>query len=44
MHHWGDAYFPAFNIAEFGISIGRRLLAVDAFFESGKEGRRRGDK
>lgn len=42
--HWGDAYFPAFNVADAAISIGAGCLLLDAFLESGREGRRRGDK
>src|SRR5262245_21217761 len=42
--HWGGAYFPAFNIAGSAISIGAGCLLLDAFLESGREGRRRGDK
>jgi signal peptidase II len=42
--HWGDAHFPAFNVADSAISIGAGCLLLDAFLESGREGRRRGDK
>jgi signal peptidase II len=31
--HWGAAYFPAFNIADSGITIGAALLLLDAFRE-----------
>jgi len=42
--HWGNAYFPAFNVADSAISIGAGCLLLDALLESGKEGRRRGDR
>jgi signal peptidase II len=31
--HWGDAYFPAFNVADAGISIGAALVVLDALLE-----------
>jgi signal peptidase II len=31
--HWGDAYFPAFNIADSAITVGAALLMLDAFRE-----------
>jgi signal peptidase II len=27
--HWGDSYFPTFNIADAGISVGACLLLLD---------------
>ncbi|MEP7247309.1 MAG: signal peptidase II [Gammaproteobacteria bacterium] len=32
--HWGDAYFPAFNVADSSITVGAALLLLDAFLES----------
>lgn len=29
--HWGNAYFPAFNVADMAISIGAGLILLDAF-------------
>jgi signal peptidase II len=35
--HWGDAHFPAFNVADSAITVGAACLLLDAFFESGRE-------
>jgi signal peptidase II len=35
--HWGIHYFPAFNVADSGISIGAALVVLDAFREWRRE-------
>lgn len=32
--HWGDASFPAFNVADAAITVGAALLLLDAFLET----------
>jgi signal peptidase II len=32
--HWGEAYFPSFNVADSAISVGAALLLLDALLES----------
>ena len=35
--HWGDAYFPTFNVADMAITVGAALLVFDSFFGSGRK-------
>jgi signal peptidase II len=32
--HWGEAYFPAFNVADIGITTGAFMLIIDALLSS----------
>jgi signal peptidase II len=34
--HWGAAHFPAFNVADIGISIGAALMVIDVILGSVK--------
>ncbi len=35
--HWGEHYFPAFNVADAAINIGVALILFEALFMSGKD-------
>jgi signal peptidase II len=37
--HWGNSYFPAFNVADSAISVGAVLVILDSFLESRREKR-----
>ncbi len=37
--HWGQYYWPAFNVADSAISCGAVLLIVDAFRQGGRRSR-----
>lgn len=35
--HWGNSYFPAFNVADSAISIGAVFVVLDALLEAQRE-------
>jgi signal peptidase II len=35
--HWGNSYFPAFNVADMAISVGAGCVILDALFEHRRE-------
>ena len=41
--HWGNRYFPAFNLADSAISVGAACLLWDAFMENKRSDRRTAD-
>ncbi len=38
--HWGDHYFPAFNIADSAITLGAGMLLIDSLFFSQKHNKK----
>ena len=41
--HWSGRHFPAFNVADTGISIGAGLLILDMFVSDQGSSRKGGD-
>jgi len=41
--HWGNKYFPAFNIADSAISVGAAMLIIDSLFFQNKETNKKTD-
>ena len=37
--HWGNSYFPAFNVADAAISVGAACVILDSFLEHRREKR-----
>jgi signal peptidase II len=42
--HWGNSYFPAFNVADSAISVGAALVILDSLLEHRREKREALDK
>ena len=36
--HWGDWYYPAFNVADVAITVGAVMLVIDALWSSRRAG------
>jgi signal peptidase II len=39
--HWGNSYFPAFNVADSAISVGAGLVILDSLRDAVRERRSR---
>jgi len=37
--HWGNSYFPAFNVADSAISVGAACVILDSILEHRREKR-----
>lgn len=42
--HWGDAWFPAFNVADSCITVGAGLILLDALLDARRSRRARGEQ